>query len=103
MVEKLTMKVSIKRVSIWSAAKVGCLMSALPIMCMAVTAIALIVSPAAGISPSLQSQLRVLGSGITAFFLVILYAVGVGCVAAIGWGIAAFVYNVVSLLFGGLE
>jgi hypothetical protein len=97
------MKVSIKRVSMWSAAKVGCLMSALPIMCIAITAIALLVSPATVVSPSLHHQLRVFGNSATAFFFVMLYAVGVGCVSAIGWGMAAFVYNVVSMLFGGIE
>lgn len=97
------MRVSIKRVSISSAAKIGCLMSALPIICMATASIVLLTAPTTAFSPSLQYQLRVLGGSASAMILAVLYALGVGLVAAIGWGLAAFIYNIVSMLFGGLE
>ncbi|MBX3082939.1 MAG: hypothetical protein KF716_14995 [Anaerolineae bacterium] len=97
------MKVSIKRVSIWSVMKTGCLMTAIPIIVVAVLLIIGFFIPSAAFTRNVGYQFGFFGGGISAAFFVIMYALFIGAVTAIGWGLLAVVYNVVAWMFGGIE
>ena len=97
------MRAHVKRVSIWSAAKVGCLMTALPIICVASFLLLALINPALAFAPSLEMQLRLLGGGSSAVFVIIAYAFFAGIGTALVWGFTAIIYNVVAFLFGGVE
>lgn len=87
------MRVHIKNIDVWSAAKVGCGMAALPMLCV-LTVFVLSLA-----DPKIASQLRLpllfpLG--------ILLYALAVGIIPAIGWALFAILYNVVAIFTGGI-
>lgn len=97
------MRVQVKYISVWSAVKVGCLMTVIPIVCITGFLLLVVLMPAVAFTRNLSAQLNLIGGGSSAAFFIIAGGFLAGIGTAISWASTAMLYNTIAWLFGGIK